>query len=67
MRRLSRVILPVAMLLAVSGPAQAATAIDDVHAVDGAQRQMVAAGDVAGLEALAHANLRVNAPGIGAG
>lgn len=34
-----------------------------ILAVDEAQRAMVARGDVAGLEKLAHTNLRINAPG----
>lgn len=34
-----------------------------ILAVDEQQRAMVAHGDVAGLERLAHANLRINAPG----
>lgn len=34
-----------------------------VLAVDEEQRAMVAAGDVSGLERLAHPNLRINAPG----
>ena len=36
---------------------------DTVLAVDDQQRAMVAASDVAGLERLAHPNLRINAPG----
>ena len=36
---------------------------DSVLAVDEAQRALVAAGDAAGLDRLAHANLRINAPG----
>ena len=36
---------------------------DSVLAVDEAQRSMVAAGDAVGLDRLAHANLRINAPG----
>ncbi len=36
---------------------------DSVLAVDEQQRAMVAASDVAGLERLAHPNLRINAPG----
>ena len=34
-----------------------------ILAVDEDQRRMVASSDVAGLERLAHANLRINAPG----
>lgn len=37
--------------------------MDDVRTVDEAQRMMVATNDVAGLTALAHSNLRINAPG----
>lgn len=36
--------------------------IDDVRALDEAQRKMVATSDLAGLTALSHANLRINAP-----
>src|SRR5687767_13033025 len=36
---------------------------DDVLAADERQRAMVAGSDVAGLERLAHADLRINAPG----
>ena len=36
---------------------------ESVLAVDDQQRAMVAASDVAGLERLAHPNLRINAPG----
>lgn len=43
----------------VTAPASRA----DVLAIDEQQRAMVAAADVAGLGRLAHANLRINAPG----
>ena len=36
---------------------------ESVLAVDDQQRAMVAASDIAGLERLAHPNLRINAPG----
>ena len=37
--------------------------MDEVRAIDEAQRMMVAASDIVGLTALAHPNLRINAPG----
>jgi hypothetical protein len=53
-----------ALLVAACASGQAgAGPMEDVRAVDEAQRRMVAASDVAGLAALAHANLRINAPG----
>ncbi|HEY0325185.1 MAG TPA: nuclear transport factor 2 family protein [Allosphingosinicella sp.] len=45
----------------VEAPAPASRA--SIIAVDESQRAMVAASDAAGLERLAHANLRINAPG----
>ena len=53
------------MMALVSACATVRTSVDpaSVRAVDERQRAMVAAGDVAGLERLAHPNLRINAPG----
>lgn len=57
-------VLLAAMLVAGCGFGRAGAApMDDVRAVDEAQRRMVAAGDIPGLTALAHTNLRINAPG----
>lgn len=57
-------LLGVAMILgsACATVPQSATR-DSVLAVDEQQRAMVAASDIAGLEKLAHPNLRINAPG----
>ena len=63
MRGLSSLFL-IALTVGAWPVARAAAApIDDVRAVDEAQRRMVAASDVTGLVSLAHPNLRINAPG----
>ena len=48
--------------LFIQGSAEAQP-VNDLRAVDEAQRRMVAEGDTAGLARLAHPNLRINAPG----
>lgn len=52
-------------LLLVAGCATASEVgnRDTIFAVDEVQRRLVASSDVAGLERLAHPNLRINAPG----
>src|SRR5687767_144485 len=51
------------IILTVAAQLAAPTDASGVLAADERQRAMVAASDVAGLERLAHANLRINAPG----
>jgi len=60
-----RAILLSVMLLAAAGCATVprSPSRESVLAVDERQRALVAASDVAGLERLAHPNLRINAPG----
>lgn len=53
----------VALILAAGCATHPTPTRDSVLAVDEQQRAMVAASDVAGLEKLAHPNLRINAPG----
>ena len=57
-----RILSPVFSLLLMAACATIPAA-DSLRAVDEEQRRMVAASDVAGLERLAHPNLRINAPG----
>jgi hypothetical protein len=59
--RTAAFILPVALAACATVPA--VPGHDSVRAVDEAQRAMVAAADVAGLDRLTHPNLRINAPG----
>ncbi|HEU4940010.1 MAG TPA: nuclear transport factor 2 family protein [Candidatus Eisenbacteria bacterium] len=56
-------LLWVSLLVAAGCAKVPPTNRDSVLAVDEQQRAMVAASDVAGLEGLAHRNLRINAPG----
>jgi hypothetical protein len=51
------------LLVTACAGVPAATSRSTVLAIDEQQRALVAAADVAGLERLAHPNLRVNAPG----
>ena len=55
-------VLPL-VLAAACATAPSAPGRSSVLAVDDRQRAMVAASDVAGLERLAHPDLRINAPG----
>ena len=50
------------LILAGCSTVPAGTSREAILAVDEQQRAMVTAGDLAGLERLAHANLRINAP-----
>lgn len=54
---------PPIFLAAACASVSASSGEASVLAVDEQQRAMVATGDVPGLERLAHANLRINAPG----
>lgn len=63
MGSLSRFFLAGALMVGSASTLARAAPIDDVRAADEAQRSMVAASDVAGIAALAHTNLRINAPG----
>ena len=56
-------LLTIAMLLCSSTAQAAGRDKSSVLAIDESQRAMVAAADVAGLDRLAHRNLRINAPG----
>lgn len=56
-------LLAIALLLGASAAQAAGRDKASVLAVDESQRAMVAAADVAGLNRLAHPNLRINAPG----
>jgi hypothetical protein len=56
-------LLTVTLLLGCSAAQAAGRDKASVLAVDESQRAMVAAADVAGLDRLAHPNLRINAPG----
>jgi hypothetical protein len=51
-----------ALALAACATVAPVGSIESVRAIDERQRAMVAAADVEGLSALAHANLRINAP-----
>ena len=55
--------IALSMMIAACATVPPAPGRDSVLAVDEAQRAMVAGGDAAGLDRLAHANLRINAPG----
>lgn len=55
--------LAAALLSSAAGCATVPNEMATVLAVDDAQRAMVAASDIIGLERLAHPNLRINAPG----
>lgn len=55
--------LPLVMLVVAACATLPPRDAASVRAVDEQQRAMVAASDVAGLERLAHPNLRINAPG----